>query len=119
MEHAQLLRTLQGELEQGLAVCGRPAEPEAIVMGFNYLKSIMAFVKQTDISESMALSIAVDLEDTLIEKAVFTSLEDDPEALQRVFGRLGVDVRIITGASKRPGSNITSTKSSKHNEAAR
>lgn len=87
--HANWLRELKGELLSGaLLLDEKKFNPQAITLFGDYLEQRSKGAKEKDLTIKAALSIALDIENALIEKKWFEVMQSDSTAVKNTLIRL-------------------------------
>lgn len=109
--HAAWLRTLRDRLAVGEGLQNRRLFNSAAVQtSIDYIQRRLAQISSEGITALRALVIALDLEDSLLEKEYFCVLASDSPEMQRVFNTLSEQTRehrkqieALTAAEKAKG----------------
>ena len=88
-EHAGWVRSISDRIDNGEIRLGAGRfEPEALTSFATYIQDQIDRVDTEEILQIQALSITMDLENSMLEKAMFRSYETDSPELREVMDRL-------------------------------
>lgn len=88
-EHAGWVRSLSTRIDNGEVRLGAGRfEPEALTSFADYIQEQIDRMATETVLQIQALSISMDLENSMLEKAMFKSYETDSPELQEVMDRL-------------------------------
>jgi len=93
MEHADWIRRLYAKTEDGsVSVCKERFDIGEAQTSLNYVRVLMANARQP-ISLSRAFSMAMEIENSLLEKKFYEVFEGDSEELKRAFELLVLEIQ--------------------------
>jgi rubrerythrin len=91
MEHAEWIRVLYGELENGtVRIDSKRMPAQGIETSLEYV-TLLGYHGRQEISEARAFAIALQIENSMIEQDFFKVWDGDDEELRKIFEQLVED----------------------------
>ncbi len=91
-EHAGMIVALYNHIKNGDAIFVETKTRTYTLKTFiDYIRSIIQKLEENKLDSTQAISISIDLENSLIEKNVFNSFQGDADAAKLVLNRLRIE----------------------------